>query len=206
MSTATAPQTRGRAALKSAAEPAAPAPSTKPEDDLEDDTDPAAKAKAEEEAAAKAKADADAKAASASSASRTPQVMSTAATLAELKAKFPDSTADFREECVIGNLTMEQATDKFLNVLRQQAKQPAPTPRKAGNDPVGTSAARQGGGGASVGDDPKSQIDQLVTEKMKATNKPRHLAHKEVMEENPELRKAWIESHNQQHRATSPRR
>lgn len=196
MAAATTPA-RGRAAIRNAA---AEEPEKKPEE--EDPEGEAAKAKAEAE---KPK---DEEAPAASSAGRKPQAASPA-TLAELKSKFPDSTAEFREECQIAGLTMEQATDKFMNILRAKAAS-APAPgaqRKAGHEPVGTNPGvqRQAGAGAggAQGDDAKAQIDTLVAEKMKATGKPRHLAHQDVMRENPELREAWIESHNQQHKSAA---
>lgn len=74
-------------------------------------------------------------------------VQSTAATVAELKAAFPDATAEFREQCLEREMTIEQAKSHYIDHLRAaneakagtieelQAKADAPNKGKGG-EPV----------------------------------------------------------------------
>lgn len=131
-----------------------------------------------------------------------------AATLSELKAKFPASTAEWREQCLEHGLTLSQCTEQWIKQLEEQnaraAKALAESQAKAaelekqvevakvaGNEPLATGKA-----GAVDGADIHAQIKALVDEKMAETRKPRHDCQAMVMRENPELREAFVAASN----------
>ena len=124
------------------------------------------------------------------------------ATLAELKAKFPQSDPAFREKCLEGNFCMASATDAWIEELNstiakkdadlEQAKAQA---KKPGNQPVvsGTAAA------SATEGDPIAAWDNAVATKVKA-GMSKATAIRKCVHEDPDGHQAYIAAYNTQRR------
>jgi len=120
--------------------------------------------------------------------------------VAELKTKFPTSTAEFREACILGNLTVAGASEAWAGELQGRleardnelveakaaiaasAKLPAP-----GAEPNVSGAAAKYDGSA-----PQSDWAEAVNEKVKALGHGnRAAAVRAVVAERPDLHQAY---------------
>ncbi len=124
------------------------------------------------------------------------------ASLKELKAKFPQATADWREKCQEDGLTISQAGDRWMETLAAEnkrladelasAKKPAaPVTAPAGNKPLASSAAEQQQGTSG---DARQQLQAIAAEKVK-NGTPRARAWAEACKENEPLRLAMCDAH-----------
>jgi len=130
-----------------------------------------------------------------------------AATLSELKANFPASSAEWREQCLEQGLTLIQCKDAWIRQLENQAAEAgkklaeqsakvaqleAAAKTKGGIEPLATGKAAA----AAEGGDVREQIRSLVDERMRETGKPRYDCHAMVMREHRELREALVAASN----------
>lgn len=138
------------------------------------------------------------------------EVKPQAATIAELKQALPDSTAEFREQCLETGLTLGQAKDAWMVELRKQnaalAKDAAESKAKAdqakAESDAAAAAAKKGAGvkpvAASGGDDTSDLAEQFETEvaALEAKGKKRHEAFATVARRNPEAAVEYERRHN----------
>jgi signal peptide peptidase SppA len=136
-----------------------------------------------------------------------------AATIVELKAALPDSTADFREKCQESGLTLAEAKDRWMVELREQnkalaaaaaaakteaaqAQANAAKAQEAGKKGVGVPAVPAGGPGAgSDSGDAAADFEEAVAAEEKR-GKKRHEAVKAVAKRDPALAERYEASHN----------
>lgn len=121
------------------------------------------------------------------------------ATLAELKAKFPESDAVFREKCLEGNFCMASATDAWIAELSStiakndaDLEQALAQAKKPGNQPVGTSPASAS---ATEGDPIAAWNSAVATKVQAGMNKA--TAIRKCVHEDPEGHRAYLDAHNQ---------
>jgi signal peptide peptidase SppA len=153
------------------------------------------------------------------SASARKQKMDTpkAATLAELKAACPGSTAEWREKQMEAGASIEQASRAFIsfqsdelakraaeleeitNARAEEDRAAAAKAKKPGNDPVvakgGKTAASNAGG------DPLADFDAAVADRMKTYSVDRRKAIAMVCKADPELHRAYMEANNTSRKA-----
>ena len=137
------------------------------------------------------------------------------ATLEELKANIPDSTADFREQCLTGGRTLVESLAAHADVLRAKndaAQENLDTARAASQTPgttdgVGTEAGKNAGAATdgATGDataEWNGKMQKLTAydggKEMSRQDATLHLSKTE-----PELYDRYIEEHNAKH---NPRR
>lgn len=127
----------------------------------------------------------------------------TTASLAELKAKLPDSTAEFREECLEKGLTLSAAVDAWMDRLRAAVVQEraANNRRQAGgtstigNRPVPSGGAPNAGG---LGGSARAEWDDAVKVHTDKGLTPEE-AVRRVNAEQPGLRERMLAEHNAKH-------
>lgn len=125
-----------------------------------------------------------------------------AATIAQLRAEFPDAGSDFYCDCAETGLTLSQATKAYGRLLAKQNaalredlaaerrradEAAAAPPRRSGAAPVAEPRAAD-----PVGHSAREQVDAIVAERV-ARGAKRHEAHSAVMRERPDLRRALVD-------------
>ena len=134
------------------------------------------------------------------------------ATIAELKAEFPESTADFREKCMEGGLTIDAsyrlwakekqaeatAAKAETEALRAQAKKPG-APALPNKPPT----AKAGDVDAEASGDPIAEWNQRLDAKTKGGMK-RPDAVAQLSKEDPELHQAYIQAYTAAHPEALP--
>jgi signal peptide peptidase SppA len=125
-----------------------------------------------------------------------------AATAKELKLKFPDASAEFREQCLMQDLTLSQATEARVDDLRlknqnlaterDEAKAATKSP---GVDELLDSSSHPKG---ETGGNARQEWDDAVAAKI-AAGMPRARAVSAAARENPALRERMVAEHNAEH-------
>lgn len=140
----------------------------------------------------------------------TPPPAPTPATVADLKAAFPKSSAEFRENCLERGLTLDQATRAWAGELEKQlqAAEAATAAAKTEAETAKASAKRPGvepltsKAPGKPADEPTTsatdRFNELVAEQM-AAGKPRHKAFEEVCRTHKQLREEMVAEHNERH-------
>lgn len=119
------------------------------------------------------------------------QTQGQAASLKELKAKLPNSTAEFREQCIEKGMSIEQAA---LALVGEQANQLEDAREKAKKIGVPAIVTR---GAAIVGNQTaKRTLMTRASEIQKEERCTREDAWKKACAENPELRRDMVVAHN----------
>jgi len=125
-----------------------------------------------------------------------------AATLAELKAEFPDADAQFYVSCLEQGLTIVQAAKAYAaemkakaEAARKEAEEAKAVTKKPGVEALG------GGAGSASEDaaDPIERWNQAVTEKMNG-GLDRAKAIRAIVREDPDLHQAYLAAVNERHR------
>lgn len=128
------------------------------------------------------------------------------ATLTELKAAFPASTADWREQCQEQGLTLVQCKDAWIKTLEaqttevgkklaEQTAKLAEVEKQAAAKVQGNEALTTATTQAVDGSDAIQAWNKAVDEKV-ANGLPRHLAAAAVGREKPEIREAYVAAVN----------
>lgn len=121
------------------------------------------------------------------------------ATMAQLKAEFPDAGADFWCECAETDMTIEQA--RKANALRLQKENAALKEKLAARDAEAAGTKRRIGAPPVPDEANKPQLSALASVEAKvdelvAAGMKRHDAHAKVMRQNPGLRDALVQEAN----------
>lgn len=116
------------------------------------------------------------------------------ASIRDLKAAIPDSTAEFREECIEKGYTLAQAKDAHMDTLRAQL-QNRDEQLKTSSPSRGVKRLRSASPKASTSGSPAEQVAELRDRHI-ANGLSRSEAHKRVMREHPELRAAYVQAAN----------
>ncbi len=135
-----------------------------------------------------------------------PVTKSDPAALKDLKAKFPKSTADWREKCQEDGLTLEQASERWTEYLaaentRLQEELAQAKSKVPGTKPLATVKEREAGHDAGGSGDPKAALTAIAVEYQKA-GMTREKAFSRACKENQELHQAWLASHTAAHGQT----
>ena len=124
-----------------------------------------------------------------------------AASLKDLKAKFPKSTADWRESCQEAGMTLAQASEKWAEHLSaentrlaDELAQAKASAKPVGGKPLATTKDRAAGVDATASADPKAELNRIASEYV-AQGMSRERAWARACKENDEVRKAWCLSH-----------
>jgi hypothetical protein len=124
-----------------------------------------------------------------------------AASLKDLKTKFPKSTADWREKAMEDGLTLAQASERWMTHLEEaNAKladdlaQSKAAAKPIGAKPIATETEREAGHDAGGGGDPKAALNAIADAYVKGGMK-REKAFARACKENEALASAWRESH-----------
>lgn len=139
------------------------------------------------------------------------------ATLKELKAALPESTAEFREKCLEGSMTVAQATAAWAAHLSEELKatktQLAEMKAKQaaeGDEPPlkkpGVKALQQASKKTSDEDEGEASGDPIAEWKKRhaakvSAGKSREQATAELRQEDPELHRSYVQEFNARHRA-----
>lgn len=131
------------------------------------------------------------------------------ATLAQLKADFPQASAEWRETQLLAGATLDQAKTAYIKHLTDtlaandaahkqaleaaQAATPAPA-KLPGAEPLQTNSTGTAAGGETG--DAVADFHAAVSAEMKRSNCARHVAHRTVCRKQPDLRKAMLAAHN----------
>ncbi len=123
-----------------------------------------------------------------------------AATMQELKASLPHTTAEFREKCVEQGWTLQQSAIESSKESHAAAEQAKASGKRIGNLPVvtrGMDPAKAGETATSA----KRQLMNLATQIQQSSGGrvARHDAWKQACAENPELRRDLVVAHNLKH-------
>lgn len=118
-----------------------------------------------------------------------------AATLADLKAQFPRSNADFRETCLEKGLTLEQAAVEYGKARDAELDAERAKSRAGGVKPLPSGA----GGAAETAGDPIAGFKAVVAANI-AAGQSRAKAWSNAGRDHPELREAFVEAYNAMHR------
>ena len=127
------------------------------------------------------------------------------ATFKELKAAFPNATAEFLTAQLEADATIDQARAAYTKALEERAAaaearaQEAETAAKqaqAGKAP-GVDGLPEGQGQST--DTDAGDFRALVAERARERNIPTHLAARQIAREHPEARQAAVAEHNAQH-------
>ena len=124
-----------------------------------------------------------------------------AASATELKSEFPDSSADFRLRCIEQGWSMEQAKGACLveSAATIKAKDAEIEQLKAAAGKPGLEAVSdRTSGGDGEGGSAAERVEALVAVQVKL-GKPSHEAYAKVMEDNPDLREAFVAEHNEKY-------
>lgn len=119
-----------------------------------------------------------------------------AASLQELKAALPKSTAEFREKCLEKNLSIQQSQAAFIDEQQLQIEDMA---AKAKIHGVAAVKGRTGDP-ADAAIDGKATIQARADQLQQTRKLPRAQAWAQACRENPEARKAMVEAHNADHK------
>lgn len=133
------------------------------------------------------------------------------ATIAELKREFPDTSAEWREQCAVASMTMDQAKAAYLEDLRvrlaesdkakvkaekeRDAAVKAKSDAKADSDNVGVDVSDDANVSDDSGTDARSEFDQRVRERMKS-GEDRKAAIRTVANAHPDLYKSFLKQTN----------
>lgn len=135
-----------------------------------------------------------------------------AATIAELKAAIPTSTAEFREQCLESGLTAEQATKMWAGQqAATEAAKKAEKDRadraeaeaakaKNGAEPLAMTGDAKPGSGTTGGGSAKAEWDEKIAQTMANRKMERHEATQVVARENPDLRAKMLDEVNKEAR------
>lgn len=127
----------------------------------------------------------------------------TPATAADLSRKFSDASAEFKLKCIEEGLTLQQASDRYLDQVRaeRESRDKEIETLKAQNTELQEKAAKPARGAAPVvadGDDnaggaadPIADVNERV-QKLQASGMSKQMAHAKVMRDNPELRHEYV--------------
>jgi signal peptide peptidase SppA len=131
-----------------------------------------------------------------------------AATMKDLKAKFPKSTADWREQCHGDSLTLVQAGERWMehlsseNVrLADEVAQAKAAGKQIGTPPLNMKNDKEAGKSAEASADPRTQIMAIAAEFQKG-GLSREKSFAKACKENPEIHQAWLAAHTEQHGET----
>jgi signal peptide peptidase SppA len=122
-----------------------------------------------------------------------------AATVSELKAALPDSSAEFREGCQERKLTLAQAKDEWLGELRKQNEELRAKAAKPGSPAVGVTQSEKTSGGESSADGAIGEWNAEVGEVMDRQKCSRSRAIGTVQRARPDLHAAYLEEYNRNH-------
>lgn len=149
-----------------------------------------------------------------------------AATIAELKAAFPDMSADWREGQLEAGRTMEQANAAYTKALREQnaalkakadeadkkAAEAKEQAEKAAAERDAAKSTHKGNPGIGNGDAPKQtesgngvdRFESAVSDRMEKNGGKRAEAVAFVSKNNPTLREEYVRDYNAANRAKVP--
>ena len=134
---------------------------------------------------------------------RTAAPEATPATFKDLKRDFPDATPEFRERCLEGDMTLDQARALHTReletenaALRKEKEEREATATSTGVEPLGTATGKREAGseGDEIGE-PIAAFDAAVRERTKG-GMSRREAVTAVVRSNPDLHAAYIEATN----------
>lgn len=126
------------------------------------------------------------------------------ATIADLKRELPNSTAEFREEMLELEATIEDAktlwidrqskalAEKEAELAKAREEAAQATAKKAGVEPVGVGTKQRTGDAG----DPIAEFNRRVNETIRDYSIKRHEAVRKVFKADPELREAYVEATN----------
>lgn len=129
------------------------------------------------------------------------------ATLAQLKAAFPNADAAFRERCLEQGMSMQQATQYWAETLeaRLQAREEElavvkATPKASGNPPVKPGKGAEAKAQASTSDAGGAEERwHAAVKAAEAKGLPRGRAIAQVCKEDPDLHAAYLAAYNARH-------
>lgn len=121
-----------------------------------------------------------------------------AASLKELKTALPKSSAEFREQCLEENLTLEQAQASYIAQQDAAIDDLQAKSRKVGVDAIRTTGVTAETLTKLAGENPRQQLTQIAAGYVQSGMK-RNEAFARATRENPELRQAMVVDHNLKH-------
>ena len=123
------------------------------------------------------------------------------ATLAELKAALPDSSAEFREGCLEDSLPLEIANQRWMNELRGQLKAQGAkleSAQAAAARPGVQAVGSTGTAGTAIASNPIDEWNQTVAGYLKQ-GMNRQTAMAKAVADHPELHEEYLSAYNEQH-------